>query len=141
MVTRMGLNITTVETSPEHTTFFDFPHNNCPFIAIVSSQLAFKDHKHIIKFKKTALDGQEPPPAQLIRLSLCIAPNKVATLVRLKIPRRNQDNVSFPYPNPPLHLPANPTQTLMSILTPHKNTIETQQSHGYAQNIVNGRKH
>jgi len=65
-------------------------------------------------------------------LGSCITPNQIATLVRLKVPRRDQNNVSYTYPNPTFHLTPYATQAFVPVLTLDQNTVKTKQLDGYA---------
>jgi len=75
-------------------------------------------------------------PAKRFRLRLRVTPNQIPTLIRLEIPRRHQHHVSFTYPDPPLHLSTNATQTFVTILTLDENTVITKQLYSHTQNIV-----
>jgi hypothetical protein len=77
------------------------------------------------------LNGYVMFPTELLCLRSRVAPYQVSTFVSLKVPWRNQDNISFPYPYASLHFAADATQTFMSVLTLNKNTVETKQFDGY----------
>lgn len=65
-----------------------------------------------------------------------ITPENVTTLVRLKIPRRNQNNVTFPNPHSPLQLASNPAKSFFTVLTLHHDSFSTQHFYSHSQHIV-----
>ncbi len=78
--------------------------------------------------------------SQPFRLIPSVTPKNVATLIRLKIPRRNQNNIAFPNPHPPLQLTTNPAQPLFTILTPHQNPFSTKHLNSRTQHIASTRQ-
>jgi hypothetical protein len=79
-------------------------------------------------------------PSQPLSLASPVPPENVASFV-LKVPRRNQNNVSFPYPDSSFQLASNSTQTLMTILTLHQNPVKTQQPHSYTKHVAASWQH
>jgi hypothetical protein len=69
-----------------------------------------------------------------------ISPENVTALVRLKIPRRNQNNVAFSNPHSPLQLASNSAQPFFAILTLHHDSFSTQHFNSRAQHIVRTRQ-
>jgi len=87
------------------------------------------------------LDLQVSVPSQPFGLIPFVSLYDVAPLVKLEIPRRDQNNISLPYPHSPLHLSPNSAETLLAVLAAHQNPIETQHFFGYANDVVNHRQH
>jgi len=76
--------------------------------------------------------------SQPFALVSSVSPENVAALVRLKIPRRNQNDVAFSYPDPSFHLPPYATKAFMPILALNQNSVEAQELHCYAQHVALG---
>ena len=74
-------------------------------------------------------------PSQPFSLASSVPPENVSSVV-LKVPRRNQNNVSFPYPDSSFQLASNSTQALTAILTLHQNPVKTQQPHSYTKHVA-----
>jgi hypothetical protein len=104
------------------------------FHCLRASQEKDLDNKEEVKTSELYRDVTLP--AKRFRLRLRVTPNQIPTLVRLKIPWRHQHHVSFTYPDPPLHLSPNATQTFVTILTFDQNTVITKQLYSHTQNIV-----
>jgi hypothetical protein len=79
--------------------------------------------------------------SKLFCLSFGVPPDQISPLVCLKIPGRNQNDVSFTYPDSSLHLAAYSAQSLVTVLTLHKYSIVSKQFDCYPQDIVLRRKH
>jgi hypothetical protein len=75
-----------------------------------------------------------------VRLIPSVSPENVASLVRLKIPRRNQNNITFSYPHTPLQLASNSAQPLLAVLASHQNPLTTQHLNSRAQHIASTRQ-
>jgi hypothetical protein len=71
-----------------------------------------------------------------VRLVFPISPENVAPLVRLKIPRRNQNDIAFSYPHSPLQLASNSAQSLFAVLALHQDSFSAQHFDSRAQHIV-----
>jgi hypothetical protein len=79
--------------------------------------------------------------SQPFRLVFPVSPENVASLVRLKIPGRNQNDVAFPDPHSPLQLASNSAQPFFAVLALHQDSFSAQHLNGYAQHIVYTRQH
>jgi hypothetical protein len=78
-----------------------------------------------------------PKPLSLIPP---IPPENVAALVRLKIPRRNQNNVAFPNPHSPFQLASNSAQPFFAVLALYQESFSAQHFNSRAQHIVRTRQ-
>jgi len=78
--------------------------------------------------------------SQPARLVFSVPPTNVASNIRLKIPRRNQNNISHTNPDPSLQLPSDSTETFMTILTLYRDSIKAKQSYCYSQHIIGNRQ-
>jgi hypothetical protein len=65
-----------------------------------------------------------------------VPPENVASLVRLKIPGRNQNDVAFPDPHSPLQLASNSAQPFFAVLTFHQDPFSAKHFNSRAQHIV-----
>jgi hypothetical protein len=74
--------------------------------------------------------------SQPFRLVFPVSPENVASLVRLKIPGRNQNDVAFPDPHSPLQLASNSAQPFFAVLALYHDSFSAQHLNGYAQHIV-----
>jgi hypothetical protein len=74
------------------------------------------------------------------RLIPSVPPENVASLVRLEIPRRNQNNITFPNPHPPFQLAAHSTEPFFAILTLNHDSFSTQHFKSHTQNIASTRQ-
>jgi len=86
------------------------------------------------------LNFQVTLSSQPVCLVSLVSPDNVAPLVGLEIPRRNQNDVSHPYPHSPFHLPAYPAEALLAVLTSHHKSVETKHCLGYTNYIVTSRQ-
>ena len=86
------------------------------------------------------LNFQVTLSSQPVCLVSLVSPDNVAPLVGLKIPRRDQNDVSHPYPHSPFHLPAYPAEALLAVLTSHHKPVETKHCLGYTHHIVTSRQ-
>jgi hypothetical protein len=71
-----------------------------------------------------------------VRLIPPVPPENIASRIRLKIPRRNQNNIALPDPHSPLQLAANPAQPFLTVLTLHHDSFGAQHLNSRAQHIV-----
>lgn len=78
--------------------------------------------------------------SQPVCLVSFVSPDNVASLVGLEIPWRDQNDVSYPYPHSPFHLPAYPAEALLAVLATHHKPIETKHCLGYTHYIVTSRQ-
>jgi hypothetical protein len=79
--------------------------------------------------------------SQPFTLILPVPPENVTSFVRLKIPGRNQNNVSLSDPYSSLQFASNSAQSFFAVLTFHQDSVKTQHSNGYAQHIICGWQH
>jgi len=79
--------------------------------------------------------------SQPFSLVFPVPPENVASLVRLKIPRRNQNDVAFSDPHSPLQLASNSAQPFFAVLTFHQDPFSAQHFDSRAQHIVSARQH
>jgi hypothetical protein len=75
-------------------------------------------------------------PSQPFRLIFPVPPENVAALVRLKIPRRNQNDVAFSDPHSPFQLASNSAQPFFAVLAFHQDSFSAQHFDSSAQHIV-----
>lgn len=68
-------------------------------------------------------------------LIFSIACEDIASLIRLKVPRRHQNDIPNSNPHSSLEFSPHPAQTLVTILTPHHNSFKAEQFRGYSKNI------
>lgn len=71
-------------------------------------------------------------PSQFVSSVAC---EDIAPRVRLKVPRRHQNDVSNPDPHSSLELPPDPAETLVTILTLHHDSFKPEQFCGNSKNI------
>jgi hypothetical protein len=69
-------------------------------------------------------------------LILPVPPENVSTLIRLKIPRRNQNNVSYSDPHSSLQLSSNSAQSFFAVLALYQESVITHHLDSYAQYII-----
>jgi len=86
------------------------------------------------------LNFQVTLSSQPVCLVSLVSPDNVAPLVGLEIPRRDQNDVSYPYPHSSLHLSAYSAEAFMSVLAAYHKSVETKHCLGYADYIVTGRQ-
>ena len=77
---------------------------------------------------------------QPVRLVSPVTPKNVPSRIRLKIPRRNQNNVSVSDPNASLEFAANSTQSFFAVLAFHHNSVCTKQLNSNSQDVILGRQ-
>jgi hypothetical protein len=78
------------------------------------------------------LYGEYAFSAEIFGLRVRVPPNHIAAFVALKIPRRNNNNVTFPNPNTTLHFAADTAEPFVAVLALNQNAIETEQFYYYA---------
>lgn len=64
-----------------------------------------------------------------------VAPNNVAALVALKIPRRNDDNVTFANPDSPFHFSADSAESFVAVLAFYHDAVEPEEFRDDAQDF------
>jgi hypothetical protein len=69
-------------------------------------------------------------------LILPVPPENVSALIRLKIPRRNQNNVSHSDPHSSLQLASDSAQSFFAVLALHQDSVKPHHSDSYAQYII-----
>ena len=74
--------------------------------------------------------------SQPVCLVSLVSPDDVAPFVRLKIPWRNQNDVSNAYPHSSFHLPAYPAEAFMAVLAAYHKPVAPKHFFGYANHIV-----
>jgi hypothetical protein len=75
-----------------------------------------------------------------VRLVFPVSPENVASLVRLKIPRRNQNNITLSDPHTPFQLASNSAQTFFAVLTLYHDSFSAKHFNSRAQHIVSTRQ-
>jgi len=74
--------------------------------------------------------------SQPFSLILPVPPENVASLVQLKLPRRNQNNVSLSDRYSSLPPASNSAQSFFTVLTLHQDSVKIQHSNSYAKYII-----
>jgi hypothetical protein len=74
------------------------------------------------------------------RLIPSVTPKNVTSLVRLEIPRRNQNNIAFPDPHSPFQLASYSTEPFFAILTLNHYSFRTKHLNSSTQNIASTRQ-
>jgi len=77
------------------------------------------------------LDGEVAFFPEPIRLRPSVTPDDITLALTLKVPRRNQHNVTFAYPNSPFDFASYSAQALVTVLTLNHDSVEAQEFDGY----------
>jgi hypothetical protein len=65
------------------------------------------------------------------RLVFPVSPENVASRIRLKIPRRNQNNITLANPHATFQLASNPAQPLFAVLALHQDSFSAKHFNSY----------
>jgi len=84
---------------------------------------------------RSPLNLQQAPSPQIVGLALRVAPDDVATLVKLEIPRTHKHDVIYSYPSTALHLPADSANPFAAILAFDEDAVVAQQLGGYPEHV------
>jgi hypothetical protein len=81
------------------------------------------------------LEGEIAPFPKQIRLRPSVPPDNVALALRLKIPRRNKNNIPFANPHSTLDFASYSAEAFMSILTLNHNSVKAQHLNSHTKNV------
>jgi hypothetical protein len=87
-------------------------------------------------FTLLPLDFEVTSISEPVRLVSSVSPVDVTSCVRLKIPRRNQNDIAFSDPHSPFQLASNSAQPFFAVLAFHQDSFSAQHFDSSAQHIV-----
>jgi len=73
-------------------------------------------------------------------LVLSVTPENVSSCIRLEIPRRNQNDVTFSNPHSPFQFSSNSAQAFFAVLALRQASFTAQHFNNHTQNVISARQ-